>query len=253
MNANLWFANRSGQPRNDLKYNRWGGTFGGPVVIPRLYNGKNRTFFMFAYEGIHQTSPVGLVATVPTAAQRNGDFSSLLRLGANYQIFDPFTRTPAPNGRYTNQPVPGNIIPASRISPAAQKVLSYYPLPSEAGTADGANNFPRPSWPGRITYHTHLYKFDHQFSEKNRLSFRFNFFGRRSVDNDQFGFDNPALGAIFWQESRGFNLDDVQVFSPSLVMNIRLSDSAFVRAQDTTLPGCAMRSIRRTGASLTSW
>ena len=75
------------------------------MVIPKLYNGKNRTFFLFSYEWIKTvqaqlSSSANL--TVPTAANREGDFSALLRLGANYQIYDPFTRTAAPNGRFTN-------------------------------------------------------------------------------------------------------------------------------------------------------
>ncbi|MDZ4799978.1 MAG: carboxypeptidase-like regulatory domain-containing protein [Bryobacteraceae bacterium] len=237
MNANLWFSNRAGLPHNDLNYNRWGGTLGGPVMLGKLYNGRNKTFFMFAYEKINQVTPSGLVATVPPAEQRAGDFSALLKLGSNYQIYDPFTRAPAAGGRFSVQPIPGNIIPPSRISPIAKSILSYYPLPSESGTADGANNYPQPSWPGRVKYYNHLYKFDHNFSEKNRAFFRMNYFNRRSTDADQFGFDNPALGAIFWQESQGYAFDDVHVFTPSFVMNVRASDSFFVRAQDTTLPG----------------
>jgi len=237
MNANMFFANRAGQPRGDFDYKRWGGTFNGPVILPKVYNGRNQTFFMFAYEGIHQTTPRGSVMTVPTADQRNGDFSDLLKLGSKYQIYDPFSRRPASGGRFINQPVPGNIIPSSQISPIATNILSYYPLPTEKGTADGANNLPRPTWPGRIRYHSHLYRFDHNLSEKNRLFFRFNFYRRDSIDCDWFGFDNPALGAIFWQESSGFALDDVHVFSPTFVMNLRVSDSRFIRAQDTTMPG----------------
>src|SRR5262249_32944969 len=110
MNANTWFANLNGQKRGDFNYNRLGGMFSGPVIIPKLYNGKNKTFFLFSYEDI-RTVQAQLSAnanlTVPTMPERTGDFSALLKLGANYQIYDPFTRTAVGNGRYTNQPLPG--------------------------------------------------------------------------------------------------------------------------------------------------
>src|ERR1019366_988926 len=238
MNANLFFANMAGTPRGDFNYNRWGGTFSGPVIIPKIYNGKNRTFFFFAYEGIHSTTPVGTVGTVPTAAERTGDFSALLKVGGNYQIYDPFTRTPSAGGRFTNQPIPGNIIPASLVSPIAKAILSYYPLPdATGGTVDGSNNFNLSAWPSKITYHTHLYKFDQVVSDKNRLMFRANFSHRDSIDSDYFGYDNPALGALFWNESAAFAADDVHSFSASFIMDIRISDRRYVRAQDALVPG----------------
>jgi hypothetical protein len=236
MNANTWFSNLNGQPRGDFKYNRLGGVLNGPVIIPKLYNGKNRTFFLFSYENIKTvqaqlSSSANL--TVPTAPEREGDFSALLKLGANYQIYDPFSRVATGNGRFTNQPLSGNIIPQSQISPVARKILSYYPLPESAGTIDGGNNLDRTNWPSSVWYRTHIYKFDHTVSEKNRLMFRTNFRFHNIIDTDYFGFDNPSLGTYFWNESASFAFDDVHSFSPSFVMDIKVNDSRFVRAQDT--------------------
>ncbi len=78
--------------------------------------------------------------TVPTEKMRNGDFSELLALGPQYQIYDPATIRPHPTqaGRFTRDPFPGNIIPQNRIDPVARKILDYYPLPNQPGTADGA-------------------------------------------------------------------------------------------------------------------
>jgi hypothetical protein len=81
--ANNWFSNKNGQPRADFNYNRWGGSFMGPVYLPKLYNGRNRTFFTYGYEGIHETRPRGTTTTVPTEAERNGDFSALLKMATN--------------------------------------------------------------------------------------------------------------------------------------------------------------------------
>jgi hypothetical protein len=237
-NANLFFANIAGQPIGNFHYNRLGGTFNGPVIIPKLYNGKNRTFFMFAYEYIKSTTIIGTIATVPTAAQRNGDFSALLKLGNNYQIYDPFSRVPAANGRFSNSPLAGNIIPANLISPIAKNILTYYPMPDPTGgTADFGNNLNRSQWPSRIPYNTQLYKFDQVVSEKNRFMFRMNQNYHDSNDTDYFGFDNPALGAFFWTEAAGFAADDVHSFSSTLVMDIRISDTRFVRAQKPEVAG----------------
>lgn len=233
MNANLWFSNRSGQPRGDFKYNRIGGTLSGPVTIPKVYDGKNRTFFLFSYEWIKSVTANGSILTVPTAAQRGGDFSGLLALGSSYQIYDPYTRVAIAGGRYQNLPVPGNIIPASRISPIGKAILAYYPLPDQKGTADEGNNLNRSNWRSAIPYRTHLYKFDHIVSEKNRLMFRTNFRYHNVVDTDFFGFDNPSLGTFFWNESASFAFDDVHSFSSTFVMDVKVSDSRFVRAQDT--------------------
>jgi hypothetical protein len=237
-NANLFFANIAGQKIGNFHYNRVGGTLNGPVIIPKLYNGKNRTFFMVAYEYIKSTTIAGTIATVPTAANRTGDFSALLKLGANYQIYDPFTRVPAANGRFSNSPLPGNIIPANQISPIAKNILSYYPLPDPTGgTSDFGNNLNRSQWPSRIPYDTQLYKFDQVVSDRNRFMFRLNKNYHESNDTDYFGFTNPALGAFFWTEAAGFAADDVHSFSSTLVMDIRISDTRFVRAQKPEVAG----------------
>jgi hypothetical protein len=101
LNANMFFANAASQPRPDFEYNRWGGTFTGPVYIPKVFDGRNRVFITYGYEGIHETRPRGSVLTTPTVAERGGDFSSLLSIVGNYQIYDPATRVALPNGRYS--------------------------------------------------------------------------------------------------------------------------------------------------------
>ncbi|MCX6632581.1 MAG: carboxypeptidase-like regulatory domain-containing protein, partial [Candidatus Solibacter sp.] len=95
--ANDFFLNKAGTPRPDFLFNRWGGSFSGPVRIPKVHNGKNKTFFLFGYEGIHDSRPRhdDTSNTVPTPAMRNGDFSAMLTAasgGAQYTIYDPATR-----------------------------------------------------------------------------------------------------------------------------------------------------------------
>jgi hypothetical protein len=239
--ANLYFSNAAGQPQPRLNLTNPGGSISGPVFIPKVYNGKNRTFFLFGYNWDKSVAAGGnaggIVATVPTAAERNGDFSALLGLGSVYQIYDPFSRAPAAGGLFSNKPLPGNIIPANLISPIAQKILGYYPLPEQTGTVNGENNLDRSNWPSRVTYHSTVYKFDQNLSDKNRLMFRLNTNRNDNHSVDYFGFDNPSEGAVFYQKSLGFAFSENYSFSPALIMDLRISDSSFVRAQGPNSAG----------------
>jgi len=95
-----------------------------------------RLFFYFAFEGIKQPSLAPLTTTVPSEAMRRGDFSQLLRVGANYQIYDPFSGV-REGARVRRQPFAGNVVPGRLLSPIAQKLTPYWPLPNLAGGADG--------------------------------------------------------------------------------------------------------------------
>src|SRR3989442_8789397 len=104
LNAHQWFANRAGQPKVDYGYKRWGVTNTGPVYIPKIYNGREKTFYSYGYEGHHDSPPWPQTLTVPTAAELGGDFSALLKLDSRYQIYDPFTAALQSNGRVQRQP-----------------------------------------------------------------------------------------------------------------------------------------------------
>ena len=136
--ANNFFNNLNGLPRPQFKRNQFGVTAGGPVFIPKLYRQREKTFIFGAYEGLRQQTPTTLLATVPTDAQRNGDFSQ-----TGKTIFNPFT-TRLVNGNYVRDPFPNNKIPANLIDPVAQKLLQYYPhanRPGDPGT--GGEQFRR--------------------------------------------------------------------------------------------------------------
>ena len=123
LNANNFFNNVLGKPRSQDRYNLFGGKLGGPVRIPKLYNGKEKTFFFFNYEGLRRSSPYFNTSTVPSAAFRSGDFS-----GSKVPVYDP----------RTNAPFPGNKIPSDRIDPAAAKILGVLPTPNSPGSFDAA-------------------------------------------------------------------------------------------------------------------
>jgi len=157
--------------RPPLRWNVFGLAGGGPVVIPKLYNGKNKTFFFSHNEW--QIQRIGAVRnlTVPTAAQTRGDFSQLTTAtSALIGIFDPATSR---LGATVRTPFPGNIIPASRIDPVGSRVAQFFPAPNRAAiNAAGANNFTANA--GNILdLTTWTSKGDHIFSEKDRISIRY--------------------------------------------------------------------------------
>ncbi len=131
MDARSFFAAET----EPLKRNQFGGTAGGPVIIPKLYNGKDKTFWFFSYEGLRLRQASTQIATVPTAQMRTGDLSQLPNA-----LYDPLTTVPDPNhpGAYTRAPFPGNIIPADRINSVAKFFLdpSWIPLPNLPGVSN---------------------------------------------------------------------------------------------------------------------
>lgn len=210
-------------------FNRFGGSLSGPLVLPKIYDGRNKSFWIFGYEGYRRirNEPGSSFFTVPTARQREGDFSQLLALGSAYQIYDPATIAPAPNGRFSRQPLAGNIIPASRIHPVAKQLVDYWPLPNVAGTADGLNNYYRPrrssdkfgSYNGRV---------DHNMTERYRI------FGRYYKTSQVWTggarvFDNPVTGALLHRDSQGGGLDQVYTFSPAVLLNVRYSFARYIQ------------------------
>lgn len=119
------YAFTTNRPAKDpFKWNQYGGTFSGPVIIPKLFNGKNKLFFMGNYEAFRQRRSTQSVYSLPSATMREGNFSEL----AN-GIYDPATRR-TENGVVTSDPFAGGIIPTNRISPIATKLLEFYPTPN---------------------------------------------------------------------------------------------------------------------------
>ncbi len=215
------FQNRSGQKLPLYQDNRYGIAGGGPVVLPNLYNGKNKTFWYFTYEANKFGDPnVGAAqSTVPRAAWRNGDFSDLLALGSNYQLYDPATITQNANGTFSRQIFPGNIIPQNRISPIGRAILNLYPLPNQdkPGT-NGAQNFFM-SGKALEDYWTTIGRVDHVFSDKDRLFVRFH---RDFWEEDKNrNFNNDINGIILNRINRGISLDEVHMFNPTFLLNFR--------------------------------
>ena len=222
------------------KTNRYRATVGGPVRIPKLYDGRNRTFFTYGNDFMLRTFAGTAFSTVPTAAQRRGDFSDLLRLDSQYQIYDPATIAPAPNGRFSRQPLAGNRVPAARLDPVAVKILSFFPLPNRAGTADGRNNYlgtPQ----SRIDYAAHVVRVDQVINERQRM---YGSFSRSSIQGDQGRIlNNHARGSLTDSGYTSVVLDDVLTLRPNLVANFRYGLTRFRSQAQPTSAGLDMAGL----------
>ena len=221
--ATPFFTNAAGLPNPVTRYNQWGLTAGGPLWVPKVYNGRNRVFWFFAWEDIKDSFPEPLTTTVPTAAERNGDLSALLKVGSNYQIYDPLTGV-LQGSRIMRQPLPGNIIPASRIDAIAKNYLHFWPLPNQPGNADGGNNYLANSVRSD-TYNGELGRLDFNLSDKHKLFWSFRHNDRIENRNDKF--KNIATGRDLGRINWGTTLDDVYTFNATTVANVRLNWSRF--------------------------
>jgi hypothetical protein len=146
MVANDFFRNRAGEGLQILHFNQYGLTAGGPVVFPKLFNGRNKLFWFFTFEGLKDSQPAPTFVTVPTDAEKQGNFSALLPAGSQYQLYDPASAVM--NGTIiTRTPFPGNIIPQTELNPIALAYMKFYPEPNvTVGVgATGTNNFSSPA------------------------------------------------------------------------------------------------------------
>jgi hypothetical protein len=177
LDANSWDNDYIGAKKPADHQNDFGGSLGGPVWIPHVYNGHDKTFFFFSWEQYRNKPGTTGLSTVPTQAERGGDFSALLGSdtgipnpctpGQNIlkgQIFDPSTTD---NVLHCRQPFQGNIIPS--ISTVAQNVLQFVPLPNTAGSQNGlVNNFIFNSSDPKIET-TMTFRIDESVSDKNKM------------------------------------------------------------------------------------
>ncbi|MDQ6664300.1 MAG: hypothetical protein M3Z23_07890, partial [Acidobacteriota bacterium] len=156
----------------ELRYNVFGGTFGGPVR-------RDKTFFFFAYEGQQLRTGGVDTLTVPTALQRAGDFSQTFnQTGKQIPIYDPAARAP-----FT-----GNAIPSNRLDPVALNVLKFYPLPNrQADNISGANNF-RANYVIATPANFYMAKVDHNFSTRDRVTGRYMWNGGTSSNTSVYPF-----------------------------------------------------------------
>lgn len=228
--ANDFFGNARRQARPESKSDRFGGYLSGPVRFPWLYNGKDKSFFLFGYEGIRDARPrfdAGAAVWVPTTALANGDFS-----GLGVTIWDPLSRI---NTGTVSSPVwtaqtsfAGNIIPANRINPIAQKVLTYWAKPKGPGLV--GNIFDSTLTETTKPYDNYTFRVDQNISSSNRMFVRGSVYNRNSLYNRYT--DSPYVGVNFVFKSRQGVIDDVHTFNSTTFLNVRYGFNRFIRGQD---------------------
>jgi hypothetical protein len=179
--SNNFFNNTAGIANSIYKQNDFGFTFGGPVWIPKVYRGKEKTFFFFSYEGFrNRTGANGANFTVPTPEMYNGDFSKwVTSAGALIPIYNPLSQTQNSDGTYTRSVFPGNVIPKSLFSAASVKALGVFTsggaLTPNNGAAAGtvgyvSNNYLETSGTQIYPVNKFSVKGDHTFNSKHRIS-----------------------------------------------------------------------------------
>ncbi len=260
LNAIPYFSKRTPGVRNPVsRQNQFGGTIGGPVVIPKIFNGRDKLFFFFGYEGFYDSGTGGAYYSVPTAAERTGDFSALLAQGNtrtdtecsgvtktynSEAIFDPATGTInaacAAKGftiydrtAFTNNNVASGALPLNAVALAA---LKYFPAPNATGNNLGQNNYYSTAESGD-RFNNEIGRLDFSLSPSQRLYFTGRHNQRVQYINEVFGAADPALGDFLYRLNYGFSAGDVVTFSPSLVGEIRLNYTRYSQPSITNGDG----------------
>src|SRR5262247_3902330 len=231
LDANGFNANKAGQPIAPFRRNQFGATFGGPIEIPKLYHGRDKTFFFVSYEGLRDSSAGSFTGTVPTALERAGDFSKTKDANGNLiVIYDPSTTrldpsAPAGTTRYIRTPFPGNVIPKERINlnPIATKLLSYYPMPNQAGVGQSNTNNYFSNALGTNNNDRIDARLDHRLSDHQLIYAHLDWFANNIIQNNYYG---NSLAPVFSNDLiPGFNimLHHTWSISPSLVFDHHFS------------------------------
>ncbi|MEN3339510.1 MAG: hypothetical protein V7647_3186 [Acidobacteriota bacterium] len=220
-----YFENRA-NPKNPRRRNQFGFQADGPLVIPKLYNGHNKTFFMGAYEGVRGEAISSPFAVVPTALMRQGNFSEIAKT-----IKNPLT----------GEPFPGNIIPQSMLSPVSLTLLQYYPAPTAAGTA---NNYQATSANTENVDQT-LVRLDQNLGNKVRLYVRHNW--HDSFNSNVFNSAIPITEVTQPRVNKNSLFSYTHTLRPNLLNDFRVG---YHRIDFDTLNYFAVNGVASAGADL---
>jgi Carboxypeptidase regulatory-like domain/TonB dependent receptor/TonB-dependent Receptor Plug Domain len=237
-------------PRNRDRFFQEGGSFGGPIRIPHLYNGRDKTFFFFNYDRTVTPSSTLLTFTTPTAAQRTGDLSNALATtdaNGNKRTPQPIFQPGGVNNLNTPQFTNNQVGP---IDPAAAKILALLPLPNTVGTYDAVNNRFTGNWTSLQNLTGHVQKIvgrlDEVLTPKDRLSF--NVFRFTTSTPNAVSWNSPLLNTTWdctcnnaWLPS----IDYTRVWTPTLVMDLNMGFFRNVVLRNP--PGAGMNAAQQLG------
>jgi hypothetical protein len=209
---------------------------GGPVWIPKVINGKNKLFFYISYSKLVSIAPPNStpIYTVPTAAQRTGDFSALL-VGttnpAQYIVYDPRTAAMV-SGHVTRTPFPNNTVPASmQTNPLAKFWSQIWPMPNNPSQlqADGTNNFYDGGQPNNDWFPNFINRYDYNINQRQHLNGKW-YFNSRFSDQYDWAHDTPLKGIMsngLWRPTRGGSLDYLFTLNANNVLDVTFSISQY--------------------------
>lgn len=250
LDANSYQNKAIGAPRPGHYLDQYGLQLSGPVIIPKLYNGHDKTFFLVSVENYSEGTPQPLKLSVPAPEFLNGDFSNLRKSdGSLITLYNPFSdpngaaRTQfqcdaagnplAPDASF-RQPagIPCNKIPQQMINPVARKILSYFPKPNfvTPSSAYSQNNFVLPGYFAKDTYYNYLARLDQVIGQKHRVFFRFGRNDRTEERNTNGVLTGPGQDGQqpFHRPNWTGVVDWVGTFSPTFVANVRFSYNRFI-------------------------
>lgn len=223
LDARNFFQPASQGPKAPFKQNQWGATVGGPIK-------KDKLFWFGDYQGTSINDPTPLTSTVPSMAERTGDFS-----GTGNTIYDPNTYNAATS---TRTPFPGNVIPAKRIDPVAQAFINLYPAPNVPGATK--NNYViDPGAPYLLNQGD--FRGDYDPSQKNQGFFRFSDAGLTSLSPQRLpGLAYGQHGGYDYEEILGASIGQTHIFSPKMFNEFRLGFNWYNIKQDIPVNGVAV-------------
>ncbi len=232
LNANLFQTNLTGGATPAVHFNEYGGTFGGPACIPKVYNGKQKTFFFVNYEGIRNADPRFSLRSLPTDLERRGDFSQSFttqvvngqRVRFPIQVYDPLTVGPGPN--YQRTLFPNMQIPQTRLNAIAQNILKYVPLPNTPndGTSTDANDFV-PSSRRQNKMAAFAARGDQVWNNTDKTFANIRWHHEDELSGDDF--NGPATGAYQHRMAKGIGIDHVKTIDPTKVLDLKFNLSRY--------------------------
>ncbi len=238
LDANSFQNNSRGAPKDGHYLDQYGVLFDGPLRIPKIYNGRNKTFFLFNYEGYREATPQPLVLSVPESEMRSGNFAKLVD-GSNrlVTVYDP-SSTRLLNGKYIRDPFPNNTLPAARINPIARRIVDFYPASNTktAGVAYAQQNYFASGGqnPAQDTFYNMVFKFDQNFGSRNHVFFR-----QGSNDRTEFRSTNGIRGQPggdgpqpLKRVNDAYVMDWVSTLTASMLLNSRVSFSRYIESND---------------------
>ena len=256
--ANNFFNNRAGIPVPATKLDQYGVTAGGPVILPKIYNGKNKLFWFFAFEKLTDSQPNTKFLTVPTDAERQGNFFAL-----SYQIYNPYTGVLGANNAVTRSPfmcdaagnplapdlTPGpnfgkqgsgtacNKIPEGLLNPVALAYLKFYPSPNvNPLTSDGYGNYAN-SATTNDDYNNELGRLDWAMGDRSRLSFNVRHNYQLQSKNNYFNNNAHGIASKLNRINWGSTVDEVYTLNNTTVMDVRLNYTRMNESHPSPMAG----------------